>query len=110
MDIVNLLISLASGVAGGNIAGAVSKENSLGTLGNSLAGLFGGGIGGYILQAIELANRTGLTNQLSNAANAAPAATGLDLGSILANIGTSGVSGAVLMVIVGLIKNALNKS
>ncbi len=107
MDIVNLLISLASGAAGGNIAGAVSKENSLGTLGNTLAGLFGGGIGGYILQAIELANKTGLTSQLSNAA---PAATGLDLGSILANIGTSGVSGAVLMIIVGLIKNALSKS
>lgn len=109
MDIVSLLISLASGAAGGNIAGAVSKENSLGTLGNTLAGLFGGGIGGYILQAIELANKTGLTSQLSNAATS-PAATGLDLGSILANIGTSGVSGAVLMVIVGLIKNALSKS
>ena len=39
MDIVNLLISLISGVVGGNIAGAAMKDKSLGGLGNSIAGL-----------------------------------------------------------------------
>ncbi len=108
MDVVNLIISLVSGLVGGNIAGAASKDNSLGTLGNSIAGLIGGGVGGYILQALELYNKLGGPAVTGNAA--APAASGLDLGSILANVGTSGVSGAILMLIAGLIKNYMNKT
>ena len=52
MDIVNLLISLVSGVVGGNIAGAAMKDKSLGAVGNSIAGLVGGGIGGWVLTAM----------------------------------------------------------
>lgn len=99
MDIVNLIISLISGIVGGNIAGAAAPDKSLGGLGNSVAGIFGGGIGGYILQALGVLGHT-----------AASGGAGLDIGSILANVGTSGVGGAVLMLIVSLIKNASQKT
>ena len=46
MNFVNLIISLLSGAVGGNVAGAAMKDKSLGTLGNSLSGILGGGIGG----------------------------------------------------------------
>ncbi|HRD54816.1 MAG TPA: hypothetical protein PLC42_00290 [Parachlamydiaceae bacterium] len=99
MDIVNLLISLLSGAAGGNVAGAAMPDKSLGTLGNTLSGILGGGLGGYLLQALNL----------FGAAAQATGGTGLDIGSILANIGSSGVGGAVLMAVIGLIKNAMEK-
>jgi uncharacterized membrane protein YeaQ/YmgE (transglycosylase-associated protein family) len=99
MDIINLLISLASGAAGGNVAGAAMPDKSLGTLGNTLSGILGGGIGGYLLQALGF---------LASSA-AATGGTGLDIGSILANVGSSGVGGAILMAVIGLIKNAAEK-
>ena len=100
-SMVNLIVSLISGIVGGNIAGAAMPDKSLGALGNSVAGFFGGGIGGYILQAIGL---------FSSVAGAGQATTGLDIGQILGNIGGSGVGGAVLMIVVGLIKNAMQKN
>ena len=51
MDL-SLIIQLISGIVGGNAAGAALKEKSLGVLGNSLAGLVGGGLGGQIIQAL----------------------------------------------------------
>ena len=45
MDVVSLLINLVSGAAGGNLAGAAMPDKSLGTLGNTVAGLVGGGPG-----------------------------------------------------------------
>lgn len=95
MDIINLIISLLSGAAGGNIAGSLLKDNSFGVLGNSVAGIFGGGIGGYLLQALGIL--------------ASPQAANLDIGSILANIGSSGVGGAVVLIIASLIKKAITK-
>lgn len=99
MDVVNLLISLLSGAAGGNVAGAAMPDKNLGTLGNTLSGILGGGLGGYLLQALNL----------FGTATQATGGTGLDLGSIIANIGSSGVGGAVLMAIIGLIKNSMEK-
>ncbi len=96
MNIVNIIISLISGLIGGNIAGASMPEKSLGTAGNSITGLLGGGIGGIILQLL------GLFNQ--------PGAAGIDLKSVLSNVGTGGVSGAILMIIIALIKSAVQKS
>lgn len=100
MEIINLLISLISGVIGGNVAGKAMPEKSLGTLGNSLSGLLGGGIGGYLLQA--------LSGAAAEAVHAT-GGTGLDIGSILANVGSSGVGGAILMIVIGLVKNAFEK-
>jgi uncharacterized membrane protein YeaQ/YmgE (transglycosylase-associated protein family) len=41
-----IIISLISGGVGGNIAGALMKKFNLGPIGNSIAGIVGGGIGG----------------------------------------------------------------
>ena len=46
MDITSLIIEAVSGAVGGNVAGAAMKENSLGAMGNSIAGIVGGGLGG----------------------------------------------------------------
>ena len=87
-----LVIQLISGAVGGNIAGAAMKEHSLGTLGNSIAGIVGGGIGGQLLAAVVGAS-----------------AGGLDIGTIVSNIAGGGVGGAILMVVVSMIKKAMEK-
>jgi uncharacterized membrane protein YeaQ/YmgE (transglycosylase-associated protein family) len=92
MNIISLIIQAISGAVGGNMAGAAMKENSLGTLGNSIAGIVGGGLGGTILQMVM---------------GTAAAGGGLDLQSILANVAGGGVGGAILMAIVGIIKNKM---
>jgi uncharacterized membrane protein YeaQ/YmgE (transglycosylase-associated protein family) len=71
------------------------KENSLGTVGNSIAGIVGGGLGGTILQSI-----TG---------NAATGGGSLDMTTILSNIAGGGVGGAILMAVIGLVKNQMAK-
>lgn len=91
LDIVSLIISLVSGAAGGNIVGALFKKISLGVLGNSVAGILGGGIGSQILGGLL--------------GGGAGAAGGGVLGSVLG----SGIGGGVLMVIIGIIKNMLMK-
>lgn len=81
-----LLISLVSGAVGGNAAGALMKNKSLGVLWNTVAGLVGGGLGGQLL------------NMLGTGGN-----------SLGANIAGSGVGGAVVLLIVALIKGATKK-
>lgn len=111
MDIVNLLITLASGLAGGNIAGAAMQDKGLGTVGNSVTGLLGGGAGSYIMHALNLLASAGVTAAASGMApDAAHAAGGMDLSSLITNIAGSGVGGAVLTAVVALVKNALNKA
>ncbi len=95
MDLVSLLISLVSGAVGGNIAGAAMKEKSLGAVGNSIAGIVGGGLGGVILRAIGVYAQSG---------------GGLDLGSIVGNVAGGGIGGAVLLIIVSLIKSAMARA
>lgn len=101
MDIVNLAVSLISGVVGGNIAGAATKEKNLGALFNTISGLVGGGAGGFILKAL------GILGSAYAAQNAGAAE--LDLTSLLANIGASGVGGGALTAIATLIKDAVQK-
>jgi uncharacterized membrane protein YeaQ/YmgE (transglycosylase-associated protein family) len=95
MNIISLIIEAISGAVGGNVAGAAMKENSLGTLGNSIAGIVGGGLGGTILHAVMGGTAGG---------------GGMDLTSILANVAGGGVGGAILMAIVGIIKIRWPKS
>lgn len=96
MDILQLIISLVSGAVGGNVAGKAMKDKSLGTLGDSLAGIFGGGIGGAILQFLGL---------IAKSAEGG----GLDLTQILSTIASGGVGGGVLMVVISLLKGILAK-
>jgi hypothetical protein len=95
--IIGLIIQLISGAVGGNIAGAAMKQYNLGTIGNSIAGLIGGGVGAQIIGAL-VGGGTG--TDLAGAG-------GLDIGSIIGQIASGGVGGGILMVIVGLIKQAM---
>lgn len=101
MELVNLIISLISGAVGGNVAGSATSDKNLGPLFNTVAGLIGGGAGEHIFRALGVL-----------ASTPAAGATGspeFDIGSLLANIGISGVSGAALTGVITLIKDALLK-
>jgi uncharacterized membrane protein YeaQ/YmgE (transglycosylase-associated protein family) len=91
-----LIISLIAGAVGGNGAGAILKNLSLGTLGNSIIGILGGGLG------------TALLGMLTGGDPAA-AAGGLDIGSIVSSLVSGGAGGGVLLAIVGVLKNMLAK-
>lgn len=93
MNIVSLIIEAISGAVGGNVAGAAMKDNSLGTMGNSIAGVVGGGLGGTLLQTVM--------------GTAAAGGGSLDLTTILSNVAGGGVGGAILMAVVGIIKNKM---
>lgn len=77
------IVSLASGGAGGNVAGALLKEKNLGPLLNSILGGIGGLAGGQLLpQLIE----------------------GLQGGGTGQNAGLSALVGTILPVIVAFLK------
>jgi uncharacterized membrane protein YeaQ/YmgE (transglycosylase-associated protein family) len=86
---MGLIIQLVLGAIGGNVGGALFKNLSLGTVGNSIAGIVGGGIGGQVLQAVMGATGVGAG------------------GGMLGDVAGGGIGGVVLMAIIGLIKNAM---
>ena len=94
MDL-GLLIQLVSGAAGGNAAGAFLKGQTLGVLGNALAGAVGGGLGGQILTALLGAGAIGTGD--------------LNLSAIITQIAGGGVGGAVLTLIVSYLNRAYGK-
>ncbi|MFS4458715.1 hypothetical protein [Bdellovibrio sp. HCB2-146] len=89
MDFASILTSLIAGGVGGNIAGSLLKKLNLGPLGNTIAGVVGGALGGP-----AVVNMMGVTDT----------ATGL-----LGNIAGSGIGGAVVMILAGLVKNYFDK-
>jgi hypothetical protein len=93
MDILNLVIQLLSGAAGGNIAGNLSRNIDLGPIGNTLTGAVGGSVDGYLLSGL-----LGL---------AAVRAGGLEIGTFISAVLTGGVSGGILTAILGLIRARL---
>jgi hypothetical protein len=99
---IPLIIQLISGAVGGNIAGAILKNLNLGPIGNSIAGIVGGGVGGQLLNMV-------ISSAGASAVGGA-ASSGLDLSSILSSVGGGGVGGAIVMAIVGLIKSQMSKS
>ncbi|MEO0897744.1 MAG: hypothetical protein AAFY71_15165 [Bacteroidota bacterium] len=92
-SLLPLIIQLVSGALGGNLAGSLMKNFSLGTLGNSLLGILGGGLGGQVLGLLGIASGDG----------------SLDVMSILGSVGSGAAGGGILMAIVGIIRNALGK-
>lgn len=99
MDIagmVNLGIQLLSGLITGNATGAALKDKKdLGTLGNSISGLVGGGLGGLILSLFQ---GTGLS-ELQN----------LDVASIISSVVSGGAGGGVLTALIGMLKKSMGK-
>ena len=84
-----------SGAAGGNAAGKVLGSLSQGTLINSIAGVFGGGLGGTIrsaIGAIDLAR-----------------AAGLDFGAIICQVVGGGAGGSAVLALVGVFRNVFGK-
>jgi uncharacterized membrane protein YeaQ/YmgE (transglycosylase-associated protein family) len=94
MDIMTLVINLISGAVGGNIAGAVMKDKSLGPLLNSVVGVLGGGAGAGILKMLGMAVNEG----------------GLDLQAVMSSVASGGVGGAVLLVVIAMIKGMMKGS
>jgi hypothetical protein len=99
--VISLIISLISGAAGGNIVGTLLKQFNLGPLGNSLAGIIGGGLGGQLLAMLAGGGVA------TGAAGSPDVAGGLDIGTIVSQIVGGGVGGGVLMVIVGFIRQMM---
>ncbi len=93
MDITSLLISLGSGALGGNAAGKLIDKLSLGTVGNSIAGILGGGLGGQVLGMLGM-----------------EPSEGMNLAGILGSVASGGVGGGILMAVFGFIKNMMNNN
>jgi uncharacterized membrane protein YeaQ/YmgE (transglycosylase-associated protein family) len=83
------IINMISGLAGGNIAGAASKQNNPGTIINSISGLVGGGLGGALI-----------TSLMGSGGK-------MDAGSLISGVLGSGAAGAILTAIVGFIKSKM---
>ena len=75
------------------MGGKPFKDISLGPVGNSIAGVLGGGLGGWLLGLIGIGG---------------PDAGGV--GAIISNILGSAVGGSILMAIVGWVKKAMGKA
>lgn len=93
-SLLPLLIKLGAGAVGGNVAAKVMPASSLGTLGNSIAGIAGGGIGGTLLSMVM---------------GGAAAGGGMDVGSIISSVAGGGIGGGVLMAVIGVVKGMMNK-
>jgi len=78
------IITLVTGAIGGNAAGMALKKYSLGTVGNSIAGLVGGGLGGQLLGGA------------------------LGEGTV-GQVASGGLGGIVLMLIAGVAKSIMAK-
>ena len=87
MNLTTLIVQLIAGALGGYAAGNVSKEMNLGTIGNSVVGALGGGVGGQILVAM-----LGLSGTVQ----------------IVSALVTGGVSGGLATLLVGFLKSKIS--
>ena len=93
MNLTALIIQLISGAIGGHAANA-AKDTGLGSLGNTIAGAIGGGVGEQILSSV-----LGL--------GMGTAAARLDIGMIVQGFLTGGVSGGLTALVLGFIKSKM---
>jgi len=88
-----ILMNLVAGAIGGNAAGKASPTFDLGTLGNTLAGLVGGGVLGQLIPLVL------------PAVSAAAQSGNLTIGGVLTHLIGGGAGGAILTAIIGGLKN-----
>jgi hypothetical protein len=88
-----ILINLIAGALGGVGAGKASPTFDLGTVGNIISGLVGGGILGQIVTL------------LLPSVVAAAQSGNLSIGGIVSQVIAGGAGGAILTAIIGAIKN-----
>lgn len=91
----NLIMQLIGGLVGGNVAGSLNKNASMGTGLNSIVGLIGGVGGAKLLALLPF-----LTSLLDSKG-------GFGIGNIISQVAGGGVGGLVLTMIAGMIKNAM---
>ena len=96
MDPISLLMPLISGAAGGNLVGGTLKKFNLGSLGNSLAGLVGAGVGSLVI-----GNLLGLPMP---AGGVDP-----DGAALLSQVLGGGAGGGLLTIIVSILEKALSR-
>ncbi|HET8946774.1 MAG TPA: hypothetical protein VFQ07_07310 [Candidatus Polarisedimenticolia bacterium] len=92
MNLMAILIQLASGALGGNIAGAMLGRFGLGGIGNTIVGIVGGGLGAQVLWLLGIWVR------------GVASAPVLDLGAIFWSIAGGLMGGGILMLLVGGIR------
>ncbi len=83
MDITNLIISALCGAAGANFAGLAFRKFGLGYIRNTIVGV----IGGLLVSFAEL----------------------IKFNPVLSSVIWGGIAGAVLVLIIGSIRNAVKK-
>ena len=88
-----ILINLIAGALGGVGAGKSSQNFDLGTMGNVIAGLVGGGVLGQIVTA------------LLPSVVAAAQSGNLSISGIVSQAIAGGAGGAILTAVIGAIKN-----
>ena len=88
-----ILINLIAGALGGAAAGKSSPKFDLGTIGNIISGLVGGGVLGQIVTL------------LLPSVVAAAESGNLSIGGIISQAIAGGADGAILTAIIGAIKN-----
>ncbi|MCA6106615.1 hypothetical protein [Bradyrhizobium cenepequi] len=88
-----ILINVVAGALGGNAVGKSSQTFDLGMLGNTIAGLVGGGVLGQIITLVWPAVASSIEGG------------NFDIGSIITQVIGGGAGGAILTAIVGAIKN-----
>ena len=98
-QILAIAIPLLSGAAGGNIIGRVASSLNGGTLMNTILGAAGGLGAGGILGMLGL--------DAAGGAEAAQAASNLDIGTIVSGLLAGGAGGAALGGAGGFIRNMM---
>lgn len=91
-----LVIQFASGALGGNLAGHLIRNLSMGPVVNSLLGMAGAGLGGFSMSMCGF-DLGAMDNDL-------------DLGAVVSSIAAGGIGGGFIMVIVGGIRYAMSRT
>jgi len=89
-----LVLQLIAGAVGGSAVGTVLKQFDLGTLGNLLIGIIGGGIGAQLIGALLGGGE----------ASSIVGPDGFDFGTLVAQFAAGMFGGGALVLITGLIK------
>ena len=90
----DLLVQVVAGAVGGTGAGTILKDLSMGKPGDAISGAIGGGVVGQILAAV-----LGGGGEVG----------GMDVAGVVKDIVGGGVGGAVVMAIIGMLRNAMMK-
>jgi uncharacterized membrane protein YeaQ/YmgE (transglycosylase-associated protein family) len=93
MDLSAILAQVIGGALGGTAGGKIIKDSDLGSLGNIIAGGIGGLGGNALLTAVLGSLGSG--------------AGGMDIGVLAGQLVGGGITGLIVQVVVGLIKNKL---